>query len=104
MQSDAVADNSGLLRAPCPKCGSHLHEEPGRIRCQNCDFVLWRTIANRRFRTSELEELISTGSAGPFRDFRSKSGRSFAATLKFTSALRIEFDLSAGTSGVTPTS
>jgi len=49
-------------------------------------------MASRQFKTSELEELISTGRAGPFHDFRSKTGKRFAATVKLTPALKLEFD------------
>jgi hypothetical protein len=49
-------------------------------------------MANRPFSTSELEKLISTGKVGPFHDFRSKTGKPFAATVRLTPALNLEFD------------
>jgi DNA topoisomerase-3 len=49
-------------------------------------------MASRQFGTSELEELISKGRIGPLQDFREKTGQRFTATVKLTTALRLEFD------------
>src|ERR1051325_1297283 len=92
MHSDTAASNSGTLRAACPKCGGILHEGHKRVQCHSCDFVIWKIMASRRFRTSELEELLSTRRVGPLEDFHSKTGKRFAATIKLTSALKLEFD------------
>ena len=92
MRSDTVPTCGGTLKVACPKCGGDLRENHNRIQCQSCDFVLWRVMANRQFGISELEELISKGRIGPFEDFRGKTGKRFAAIVKLTPALKLEFD------------
>jgi DNA topoisomerase-3 len=99
MQSDATKSKADPLRVACPKCGGDLQEGHYRIRCQSCDFVLWTTIGSRKFTTSELEELISARAVGPFLDFRSKGGKHFAATIRLTPALKVQFDFGQGTPG-----
>jgi DNA topoisomerase-3 len=92
MPSGGSHTGNGSLNVTCPQCGGNLHDSPNRIQCHGCDFVLWRVMASRQFSTSELQELISTGRSGPFQDFRSKTGKRFAALLKLTPALKVEFD------------
>ncbi|SRR6266566_5142370 len=92
MRSDPIATDGGLLKVACPKCGGNLRENHNKIQCQSCDFVIWRVMANRCFGTSELEELISKGTIGPFADFRGKTGKHFAATIRLTPDLKLEFD------------
>jgi DNA topoisomerase III len=92
MRSDTISTDGGSLKVACPKCLGNLRENQNRIQCQSCDFGLWRIIANRRFGTSELEELISKGRIGPFADFRGKTGKHFAATIKLAPDLKLEFD------------
>ncbi len=86
-----IARKKSFLTVACPKCGSKLSYDAQQIQCENCDFRLWTRMANRRFETSELERLIADRSIGPFEGFRSKTGKPFAATIKLTPALSVEF-------------
>ena len=104
MRSEAIAADGGSLKVACPKCGGNLRENHNRIQCQSCDFVIWRVMANRHFGTSELEELISKGSIGPLQDFRGKTGKRFAATVKLGPTLKLEFDFGQSKLGSSPTS
>jgi DNA topoisomerase-3 len=90
MEGDSI--QTGFLAVACPKCGGKLRSTPQEIHCGNCDFALWTVMANRRFKTSELERLLVDGSIGPLEGFRSKAGKPFAATIKLTPTLRVEFD------------
>jgi DNA topoisomerase-3 len=93
MRSDGIVSNGGSLKVACPKCGGNLRESHRRIQCHSCDFALWTIMASRQFTTSELEELISTRRIGPFQDFRNKTGERFAAAIKLTPTLEVEFEL-----------
>jgi len=86
-----TGSGKALLTVPCPKCGNKLRYDPRQIQCESCDFALWTAMANRRFETSELERLIADKSIGPLQGFRSRTGKPFTATIRLSTALRVEF-------------
>jgi DNA topoisomerase-3 len=78
--------------APCPKCGGVVQENYRKVQCQKCDFSLWRVISGREWTPEELAELFTKRFVGPLTGFRSKQGRPFAAGIRLTDDLRLEFD------------
>jgi DNA topoisomerase-3 len=78
--------------APCPKCGGSVQENYRKVQCQKCDFSLWRVISGREWTPEELAELFNKRFVGPLTGFRSKQGRPFAAGIRLTDELRLEFD------------
>ena len=78
--------------APCPKCGGVVQENYRKVQCQKCDFSLWRVISGREWTPEELAELFTKRFVGPLTGFRSKQGRPFAAGIRLTDELRLEFD------------
>jgi DNA topoisomerase-3 len=78
--------------APCPKCGGVVQENYRKFQCQKCDFSLWKVISGREWSPDEVAELITKRFIGPLTGFRSKQGRPFAAGLRLTDDLRLEFD------------
>jgi DNA topoisomerase-3 len=82
--------------APCPKCGGALQETYRRFRCQKCDFSLWPVISGREWSPEEIAELVSKRFVGPLTGFRSRAGKPFAAALRLTDDLRVEFDFGQG--------
>jgi DNA topoisomerase-3 len=78
--------------APCPKCGGVVQENYRKVQCQKCDFSLWRVISGREWAPEELAELFQKRFVGPLTGFRSKQGRPFAAGIRLTGELRLEFD------------
>jgi DNA topoisomerase-3 len=82
--------------APCPKCGGTVQENYRKFQCQKCDFSLWKVISGREWTPEEFAELITKRFVGPLTGFRSKQGRPFAAGLRLTDDLRIEFDFGQG--------
>src|SRR5687767_820397 len=85
--------------APCPKCGGVVQENYRKVRCQKCDFTLWRVISGREWSPEELAELFTKRFVGPLTGFRSKQGRPFSAGIRLTDELRLEFDFGQGASG-----
>ena len=85
--------------APCPKCGGKVQENYRKVQCQKCDFSLWRVISGREWSPEELAELFTKRFVGPLTGFRSKQGRPFAAGIRLTDELRLEFDFGQGGSG-----
>ena len=82
--------------APCPKCGGVVQENYRKFQCQKCDFALWKVISGREWSAEEVAELITKRFIGPLTGFRSKQGRPFAAGIRMTDELRLEFDFGQG--------
>src|SRR3954452_3159463 len=99
MEGDSV--QTGVLAVACPKCGGKLRHKSDQVHCENCDFALWTVMASRRFKASELEQLIADGSVGPLQGFRSKTGEAFTATIILTPALSVEFHFGPGQHALT---
>jgi len=78
--------------APCPKCGGVVQENYRKFQCQKCDFSLWAVLSGREWAPEEVAELISKRFVGPLTGFRSRMGRPFAAGIRLTDELRLEFD------------
>ena len=82
--------------ALCPKCGGVVQENYRKFQCQKCDFSLWKVVSGREWSPDEVAELITKRFIGPLTGFRSKQGRPFAAGLRLTDDLRLEFDFGQG--------
>jgi DNA topoisomerase-3 len=91
-ESDTVPGEYATLDTPCPACGGVIKENYKKFQCQNCDFALWRILSGRQFEPIEIEELILRRAIGPLQGFRSRLGKPFAAIIKLTPELKVEFD------------
>ena len=91
-ESETVPGDYVTLKTPCPKCSGVIKENYKKFQCQECDFALWRILSGRQFEPAEIEELIKTKQIGPLQGFRSRLGKPFAANIKLTPELKVEFD------------
>jgi DNA topoisomerase-3 len=91
-ESETVPGDFATLKTPCPNCGGVVKENYKKFQCQNCDFALWRILSGRQFEPEEIEALIETRQIGPLQGFRSRLGKPFAANIKLTPELKVEFD------------
>ena len=80
------------VSAPCPKCGGVVQENYRKFQCQKCDFSLWKVTSGREWSPDEVAELITKRVIGPLTGFRSRMGKPFAAVMRLTDDLRLEFD------------
>ena len=80
------------VSAPCPKCGGVVQENYRKFQCQKCDFSLWKVTSGREWSPEEVAELITKRVIGPVTGFRSRMGKPFAAVMRLTDDLRLEFD------------
>jgi DNA topoisomerase-3 len=83
----------------CPKCGQPLLERFKSFECKNedCDFVIWKTVAGRMFSRAEIETLVKERKLGPLDGFRSKANKRFNAIVKLNDECKVEFDFEATT-------
>jgi DNA topoisomerase III len=91
-ESDTVPGDFGTLKVPCPKCGGEVHERYKSFKCEKCDWEMRKILGSRQIEIHEAEELLEKKTIGPLQGFRSKMGKPFAAVLKFTPELKVEFD------------
>ncbi len=92
-QSNTVPiDDPATLSTPCPNCKGKIVENYRRYACTSCDFSLPKHPGSRTFEVEEVEQLLRDRTIGPLNGFISKMGRPFAAVLKITPELKIEFD------------
>jgi DNA topoisomerase III len=82
--------------AKCPKCGGVVQENYRKFQCQKCDFSLWKVTSGREWSPEEVAELIAKRVIGPLTGFRSRMGKPFAAVMRLTDDLRLEFDFGQG--------
>ena len=80
------------VSTPCPKCGGVVQENYRKFQCQKCDFSLWKVTSGREWSPEEVAELITKRVIGPLTGFRSRMGKPFAAVMRLTDDLRLEFD------------
>ena len=78
--------------AKCPKCGGVVQENYRKFQCQKCDFSLWKVTSGREWSPDEVAELITKRVIGPLTGFRSRMGKPFAAVMRLTDDMRLEFD------------
>ena len=92
-RGEEIHGEYATIDAKCPNCGSGpIKEDYKTFRCQNCDWLMWKTMASRQFTPEEVAELLSKGRVGPLRGFRSKMGRAFEATVKLGEDTKPQFD------------
>ena len=101
-QSNTVPiDDPATLTAPCPtpNCKGKIVENYRRYACTKCEFSLPKHPGSRTFEVEEVEQLLRDRTIGPLNGFISKMGRPFAAVLKITPELKIEFDFGQSNEG-----
>ncbi|MCF0216731.1 MAG: topoisomerase C-terminal repeat-containing protein [Fibrobacteraceae bacterium] len=96
----------------CPLCGNSLEENKNALFCTavaavpgnnpkdnldatvgaSCSFTLFKTIASHTLTPSEIEALFTSGKTPLIRDFKSKNGNTFAASLKWSEKGRTQFE------------
>ncbi|MDB6153070.1 MAG: topoisomerase [Chthoniobacteraceae bacterium] len=83
------------LEVSCPKCGSGPFKESFRLyECPNqeCKLTLWKSMAGRELEREEVIKLLTDRKVGPLEGFRSKLGRSFAASVMIGEDWKQKFD------------
>ena len=78
-------DNSSL--GTCPLCGGDVVKKSWGYGCANynttkCSFSISSSICGKRMTDTIVKKLLSTGSTGKISGFKSKTGKSFSATIK----------------------
>jgi DNA topoisomerase-3 len=92
-RGETIEGEYATIDAKCPNCGGGpIKEDYKTFRCQNCDWLMWKTMASRQFEPQEVHELLAKGRVGPLQGFRSKLGRPFEAVVKIGAEKKPQFD------------
>ena len=92
-RGETIEGEYATIDAKCPNCGGGpIKEDYKTFRCQNCDWLMWKTMASRQFEPEEVHELLARGRVGPLQGFRSKIGRPFEALVKLGDDKKPVFD------------
>lgn len=69
--------------AVCPICKKNMYESNKNYYCEDkeCGFVIWKQICGKKLTKGIIKELIDNGKTKVIKGFKSKSGKSFSASL-----------------------
>jgi len=82
------------LDVPCPnpECRTTpLRQTDAHYSCPACRFRIGKVVASRPLSEAEAKELVSGGTVGPLKGFRSRFGREFSASLHLDENLKVAF-------------
>src|SRR5437762_1975211 len=99
-RGETIEGEYAVIDAKCPNCGSGpIKDDYKTFRCQNCDWLMYKTMASRQFEPEEVRELLTKERVGPLQGFRSKMGRPFEAAVKLGEDKKPGFDFGADENG-----
>jgi len=78
----------------CPKCKEKsLLDKSKLLSCtaNNCDFILWKTIAKKKLTESQIKQLLTKGLTKKIKGFKSNAGKKFDAVLSIDTAFKVSF-------------
>jgi DNA topoisomerase-3 len=87
-----VADNNACI---CPKCKTaQVRFFQKVVKCvgENCGLVVFRSKSEKELTDKQITELLTKGKTAVIKGFKSKSGKSFDAGLKFDENYLVVFD------------
>jgi DNA topoisomerase-3 len=82
---------------PCPKCkAAQVRFYPKVAKCtdEQCGLVIFRNISEKQLTDKQITNLLANGKTDIVKGFKSKSGKTFDAALKFDENYRVVFDFS----------
>jgi DNA topoisomerase-3 len=79
----------------CPKCKTaHVRLYPKVAKCAdaNCGLVVFRNISEKQLSDGQITDLLTKGKTGVVKNFKSKAGKMFNASLKLDENYRVAYD------------
>ena len=83
------------LREKAASCESNRRERQGDgayVQAAGCGFRVFRTVAGKRLTDDQMADLVAKGRTGEIKGFRSKAGKTFAASLKLREDGSVAFE------------
>jgi len=87
-------ENKSEIIGKCPKCNSDIADQEKLCKCANhdCDFVIWKSVAQHELNTSEIQALLKNRKTPMINTFVSKTGNKFSAFLVFDQDFKTKFE------------
>jgi len=79
----------------CPKCKTanvRIYPKVAKCTDQNCGLVIFRSVSEKQLSDKQITDLLTTGKTAVIKGFKSKTGKSFDASLKFDENFKVVFD------------
>jgi DNA topoisomerase-3 len=92
---NAKIEVAGENTCICPKCKTaHIRFYPRVVKCadENCGLTVFRNISEKQLSDKQISELLTKGKTSVIKGFKSKSGKTFDAALKFDENFKVVFD------------
>ncbi len=77
--------------ADCPKCGGAVVSYPKAVKCEKCEFIIFKTVAGKKVSDNQLKKLFERGKTDKIKGFKNKEGKEFEAKLILNNDFKIEF-------------
>ncbi len=90
-----LRDDDTVSLGDCPICGKPVRDRKAVYSCDTgraCSFVIWGTMSKRKISVSAAKKLLKTGRAGPYKGFKSKTGKPFEASLVLGEDGKVAFE------------
>jgi DNA topoisomerase-3 len=88
----AVTDENVCI---CPKCKAaqvRFYSKVAKCTDMNCGLVIFRNKSEKQLSDRQITDLLTKGKTGIIKGFKSKSGKTFDAALKFDGDFQVVFD------------
>jgi DNA topoisomerase III len=101
MEGERLAARSRESLGACPKCGSPVVDTRKAYGCSawkksGCDFVIWKQVSGKRLSENQARQLLTRGSTGQMKGFKSKAGKPYSAALKLDAEHRVKLEFANG--------
>jgi DNA topoisomerase-3 len=88
----AVTDENACI---CPKCRAaqvRFYSKVAKCTDMNCGLTVFRSKSEKQLSDRQITDLLTKGKTGTVKGFKSKSGKTFDAALKFDADFQVVFD------------
>ena len=78
----------------CPKCKNNtvaIFKKVAKCTDENCGLIVFRTVAGKDLTDDQIKTLLTKGSTGSIKGFKSKAGKSFDASVAFDDNYKTKF-------------
>ncbi len=77
----------------CPVCGKKVLSYPKSYSCESkeCNFNIWKNICGKSLTSAQAVKLLDKGKTNTIKGFKSKTGKTFDATIKLNADHKTEF-------------
>jgi len=102
--AERIASDAPVL-GQCPVCQEPVRERRSVYACDRgraCEFVVFKTMSKRKISKTTVKQLLTSSRSKPLKNFKSKKGNTFEASLMLDDNNKVVFDFSNNGPRATP--